>query len=148
MRAISKSSLFAVVFLGMFAGSVHAQEMITARVPFPFVVGSEQFPAGHYDISTPGDNEGVMSIRGTDNRSASFALTTPAAGSDPAGDRPVLLFKRYENGYRLSQIWDSRTDGRELSGLSARRRTARAAAPVGLSEESTYLVEASVVATQ
>ena len=148
MGAIGKSSLFAVAFLGMFAGSVHAQDMITARVPFPFLVGSEQFPAGHYDISNPGGSQGVMSIRGTDNKAASFALTTSAGGSDPAGDHPVLVFKRYENGYRLSQIWESSTDGRQLSGLSARRRTARKAAPVGSSEELTYLVEARVVATR
>jgi len=156
MSAIKKSSVFAVMFLVMFAGSARAQEMIAAKVPFPFAVGSKLFPAGRYDIRVGGDSHGVMSIRGRDNNSASFAMTTSAEGGDPAGDQPVLLFKRYENGYRLSQIWDSSTEGRELSRLSDRRRTARAAAPaglpeeaqVGLSEESTYLVQASIVATR
>ena len=143
MGAIRKSSLFAVAFLVMFAGSARAQEILTVKVPFPFVVGSEHFPAGHYDILAPGDNQGVVSIRGTDNRSAAFALTISADGGDPAGDQPALLFKRYENGYRLSQIWESSTEGLVLSGFSAAHKTAREEAPAGSSEESTYVATAS-----
>ena len=129
MSAIKKSSVCVVAFLGLFASSARAQE-IRATVPFPFVVGSEQFPAGRYDIRIPSDGAGVLAIRGTDHRAASFALTTPAEGDDPAGDQPVLVFKRYENGLRLSQIWESGTEGRALPSLVAGHRTAREEATV------------------
>jgi hypothetical protein len=119
MSAIKKTSLFAVVFLGLFVSSARAEEIMTAKVPFPFAVGSEEFPAGRYEIRTANDSAVVVSIRGTDNRSASFALTISAEGGDPAGDRPALVFTRYENGYRLSQIWETRTEGRTLAGFSA-----------------------------
>ena len=129
MSAIKRSSVLSVAFLALFAGPARAQE-IMAKVPFPFVVGSAHFPAGRYDIRTPADGAGIVSIRGTDNKAASFALTTSAEGEDPAGDQPVLLFKRYENGYRLAQIWESGNEGRALPALGGRHRTAREEAPV------------------
>jgi hypothetical protein len=42
-----------------------------------------------------------------------FAIlsTTPDGGHDPAGARPALTFKRHENQYRLSNIWQSADEG-------------------------------------
>jgi hypothetical protein len=48
---ISASAVLAVAFLGMFVGSAHAQETIVAKVPFTFVVGGHELPAGRYDIT-------------------------------------------------------------------------------------------------
>ena len=124
MSAIKKSSVFAAVFLGMFVSSAHAQGTITVKVPFPFVVNHEEFPAGQYDIRTVGNAGAVISIEGMNNRLFAFAFTMPAYGGDPEGDQPALVFKRYENEYRLSQIWESNTEGREIPGPSAAQETA------------------------
>lgn len=141
MRAIKNASVFALVFLGMFVTSAHAQE-ITVKVPFHFAIGSQEFPAGNYDIRPAVDSPVVVSIRGTDNRSARFAFTIPADGGDPAGDQPALLFKRVENEYRLSQIWEARGEGFTLSGASAAPGTTGEEARDVLPEDS-YLVRAS-----
>ena len=122
MIAIKKSSVFAAVFLGMFVSSARAQGIITVKVPFRFVVNHEEFPAGQYDIRTVGSAGAVISIEGMNNRSFAFALTMPAYGDDPEGDQPALVFKRYENEYRLSQIWESSTEGREIPRAVGRPR--------------------------
>src|SRR5262245_23468825 len=116
MRAIRKSSMFAVVLLGMFASSAHAQQdIITAKVPFPFMVGDESFPAGRYDIQPADFGSSVIAIRGMDRHpSSGFALSSLAGGADPVGDEPVLVFKKWENTYRLAAIWESKDNGREL----------------------------------
>jgi hypothetical protein len=94
--------------LGMMASPARAQETVIAKVPFAFVVHGTEMPAGNYEVTA--DN-GILTIRGMDNRSASFAIAMPADGHDPAGDDPSLVFVKYENQNMLSQIWESRTEG-------------------------------------
>jgi len=113
MRLITRSSLFVAVFLGMGVGSARAQELVVAKVPFPFVVTGQEFPAGRYAFST--DDHNVLLIRSADDRSERFALVHAAAGRDPAGSEPALVFVHYENAYLLSQIWESDIDGLALA---------------------------------
>ena len=108
MKTIKVAAALAFACLGMIASPVRAQETVVAKVPFPFVVRGEEMPAGNYSVTA--DN-GILTIRGMENRSASFAIAMPADGHDPAGDDPSLVFVRYENQNLLSQIWESRTDG-------------------------------------
>jgi hypothetical protein len=147
MRTVSKSSMFAVVLLTMFAASAHAQDIITVKVPFPFMVGSESFPAGHYDIQPADFGSSVISIRGLDkNPSSGFALTSLAGGTDPDGDQPVLVFKKWENTYRLAEIWQSKEEGRELPQFSDSGTSPSNGAPAptdGFTGDSTYIVTAS-----
>ena len=111
MKTIATSAVLAVAFTGMFAGAARAQERVVVTVPFSFVVHGEELPAGHYDITS---DEGVLSIRGTDNSTRMFALTRPADGRDPAGEEPALVFVRYENENLLSEVWGDETEGRAL----------------------------------
>lgn len=129
MRAIKTSAVLAVGFLGMFAGPARAQETVVAKVPFSFVVRGQEFPAGRYNITT---EEGLLTLRGMDNSGGVFAMTTPAGGSDPIGDQPALVFIRYEKTYRLSQIWQSSSEGLAVEGQSAvpRRASASSDAPI------------------
>jgi hypothetical protein len=128
MRAIKTSTVLAVGFIGMFAGSALAQETVVARVPFSFVVRGQEFPAGRYDITT---ENGMLTLRGIDSSSGVFAMTTPAGGADPIGDQPALVFVRYEQTYRLSQIWQSSSEGMAVEMPSAPRRASDASgAPI------------------
>ena len=141
MRAVRKSSLFAVVLLGMFAASAHAQDIITVKIPFAFVVGHESFPAGRYDVVPADFGSSVMSIRGMDrNGAVGFVLTSLAGGRDPLGDQPALVFKKFENTYRLSEIWESGGEGRVLPQFKGEPRTAS----VDPSDRSTVVVAATV----
>jgi hypothetical protein len=108
MRRMKTSAVLAAVLLGVCAGSAHAQEMVVARVPFPFAIRGQQFAAGRYLVST---EEGLVTVRGIDNVGGVAALTVPTGGEDPIGDQPALVFIRYENEYRLSQVWPSSTEG-------------------------------------
>jgi hypothetical protein len=124
MKAIRASLVLAVGFLGIFAGSARAQETLVVKVPFNFVVRGKEMPAGHYEVTV---DAGILSIRGTDNRSSNFALPIPADGRDPVGDEPSLVFIRSENQNLLSQIWESPTDGFALPGVAVRSKGDRAA---------------------
>jgi hypothetical protein len=60
-------------------------------------------------------NKRVERGRHDNHESGAIVLTRAADGRDPAGDKPVLIFTRVENQYRLSTVWDSGTEGRMLS---------------------------------
>jgi hypothetical protein len=138
MSTIKQSAVLAAAFVGLFAGSASAQDTVVAKVPFSFVVRGKELPAGRYVIRPNGD--GVVSIVGKDNKSAIVAITIPAGGRDPLGNQPSLVFTRYEKVYRLSQIWEDGTEGRELQGFNAGPRVGRT---LDRSEESTYVLAAN-----
>jgi hypothetical protein len=118
MRAAFKKSLaFAVVSLGVCAGSAQAQtQEVIVKVPFGFVVQGHSLPAGKYVVSRVSEDRSALVIRGEDVNKKSIAifLTMPADGHDPAGDKPALTFSRFENGYRLSTVWESASDGQQM----------------------------------
>jgi hypothetical protein len=113
MGLITRSSVLVAVFIGIGVGSARAQERVVAKIPFPFAVIGQQFPAGRYTFST--DDHNVLLIRSDDDRSERFAIVRAAAGRDPAGSEPSLVFIHSESEYLLSQIWESDTDGLALA---------------------------------
>ena len=114
---IRRAGLFAAALVA-FAGSSAMASTLEVKVPFPFVVHGQTLPAGTYRLETAAIDPAVVLIRGEKgNTAAMLVMTTPAAGHDPAGDKPVLTFKRHETQYRLVDIWDSATQGREIPGL-------------------------------
>jgi hypothetical protein len=122
MRTVWKSAALSAIFLGFFVGSAHAQETVIANIPFAFEVNHTKAPAGRYEAVIDG---GVLSLRGEDVSERVLALTTPADGRDPKGDVPALVFRLGEDGYRLTAIWESETEGRALPmspGDSSERR--------------------------
>jgi hypothetical protein len=122
MRSIGTAGVLAAVFLGTLVRPAHAQETVTAKVPFPFVVRGEDFPAGRYEFTA---EQGLLTMRGQDNASGVFAMTLPAEGRDPAAGRPSLLFVRSENQYLLSQVWESDSEGLALLRPSRTPKDAR-----------------------
>jgi hypothetical protein len=118
MRAAFKKSLaLAVVALGVCAGSAQAEtHEVIVKVPFAFAVQGHSLPAGKYVVSRVSDDPSALIIRGEDVNKKSIAifLTMPADGHDPAGDTPALTFSRFENGYRLSTVWESASEGQQM----------------------------------
>lgn len=107
-----KIGVLAAACLGVAAGSARASTL-DVKVPFPFVVQGKTMPAGQYQVT---DDDGVVRLRGEKGTHAiDTVLTIPATGSDPGGKHPVLTFKRHENQYRLTGIWESETQGREIN---------------------------------
>jgi hypothetical protein len=114
---IIKSSALAALFLGLCAVPARAQEELTVKVPFQFVVQGHTMPAGDYVIQPIDDQPSVMMIRGThaNHNAHAIVLTNGVEGKDPAGETPVLSFTKIENQYRLATIWENATEGRSVS---------------------------------
>ena len=108
MQTISRITGLAALLCVGAAGAARA-ESLDVKIPFPFVVHGETLPAGDYRVETDGP---IVLLRGEHgNRMSVILITTPAAGQDPAGDAPVLTFKRGETQYRLADIWESANRG-------------------------------------
>jgi hypothetical protein len=120
MRTILRNAVLAAGAILVCAGGTaqaSTSTVMEANVPFPFVVNGENFAAGKYMIERDDMSSSVVLIRGENNNHvATFVLTTPNAGQDPAGSRPALTFNRYENRYRLASIWESESIGSNVTG--------------------------------
>jgi hypothetical protein len=110
---IKRAGLLAAAFVVCLGGSAQAQdETIDVKVPFPFVVHGKTLPAGEYRVENHG---AVVLLRGEKGTKANmFVLTNPSGSPDPAGDKPALNFTRSENQYRLTDIWESSSQGLEI----------------------------------
>ena len=113
---IGKAGVVAAALVLCGSGRAMASEM-EVNIPFAFMVQQQSMPAGAYRVVRETDDPSVVMIRGEKGNKASMvAMTRPAPGHDPAGNKPSLTFKRVENQYQLSDIWDSGTAGQEIVG--------------------------------
>jgi hypothetical protein len=126
MRVITTSLLVTTAVLGMYVGEAQAQTFVVATVPFAFTMHGERFPAGTYEIREAGSSGDLLSIQGANNGARAYTFAQPSHGTDPIGDRPALVFNHYENGYQLSEIWQSGAEGMTLPALAGRSKASRA----------------------
>jgi len=116
MSSVIKRAIVAVVVL--LASAVAAQaETLEVKIPFAFIVGSTQMPAGTYRLERdPSRSSSVILIRGEQgNNAQAFVLTTPLKGGSPVRDEPALVFVPDETANRLTQVWGSPTTGQEIT---------------------------------
>jgi hypothetical protein len=117
MLTVKKAFVLGAAFLLCASGAASAA-VVDVNVPFSFVVHGQTLPAGQYRIQSEGSD--VLLINGEHGtKAALFVMTMPAAGSDPAGDRPALTFGSYETGRRLTDVWASRDEGFAVSPAPA-----------------------------
>ena len=112
MRSVMlKSAMLGAAFL-LASGTARAGNL-EVNVPFSFIVNHETFPAGRYQIeqdSLAGPT--VWTIRGMNTSQAAIIVTHEAGGQGPS--KPALQFEHRENQYRLSNIWESPTEGQTI----------------------------------
>jgi hypothetical protein len=112
---------FAVLFV---ATAAHAQTTkVQATIPFNFVVGNQQYPAGDYLFSNDG---AVLSVIDTeDGRANQMILSQPCEKSIGA-DKTKVVFDRMAGNYFLREMWVvGQTRGRELPKPKAETRLAQ-----------------------
>ena len=111
---VKRTMLLAAGLLVVTSGAASAA-VVNVKVPFAFVVQGRTLPAGQYELERELTDPSVILLRGDNgNKVGMFVLTIPAAGRDPAGDMPALTFSRWENEYRLTNIWESANQGEEI----------------------------------
>lgn len=79
------------------------ETLMTVKIPFSFVVGSQAMPAGEYTVERMDYNKGKLIIRSTDGRAARIFLTMPEEDAALTGEN-LLIFHRYREDYFLSQV--------------------------------------------
>lgn len=114
MRIVQRSLVLAVIWSVFSVTQAYATNIVVARVPFDFMVNGQMFHAGQYEVDRLPDANGVLAVKGRDGQSFSFVMSNPAAGHDPAGSQPALVFLRREKGYELWQVWETDHDGRQI----------------------------------
>ena len=112
--------------------STYAQTTIEVTVPFNFVVGKAEMPAGTYTINRLSSS--AIEIKGSTTKKSAVSIvwSEEASGSDSAAK---LVFNRYGDRYCLSQV--SRGDGTNVLRLPASKREQeqRFASTSGASEQ-------------
>ena len=89
--------------------STYAQATIEATVPFNFMVGKAEMPAGTYTISQVSSS--VIEIKGSKS-----VVSIVLSGSGSSNDSTAkLVFNRYGDRYSLSEV--SRGDGANVLRL-------------------------------
>lgn len=83
-----------------------ARPLLTVDVPFEFVAGGMNLPAGRYDVFHVMSPNWIL-LKNTDAHSTAVLLvhvSSPLMGQSS----PKLVFNRYGEKYFLSQVWTER----------------------------------------
>jgi hypothetical protein len=131
-RSIARTAVIAAALLvGIAAGATPAraqEEQIVAKVPFDFVVGGTQLPAGKYTVKAATNDLSVVSIANEDGRAFTFVMTIPL-GWERSVDEPELVFERHENHYVLAKLIEADGNEREITPPIQERLAEPAIAP-------------------
>ena len=102
-KQISRTLLgfFAVLMLAA-AANAQTSPGIEARIPFDFVAGKKQLPAGNYTVRRiRTDSESALLIRGEGKGSEAVVLTN-SGGEEPTG--ASLTFRQHGERYFLAEV--------------------------------------------
>lgn len=118
MKKLAYSTLLLAVLIGTAFSSARAQSdwLITADVPFNFVIRDRALPAGKYvfELVHIGGSEAIK-IR---SREGNITAFTPARSERAKPSDPKLNFNRYENQYFLSQVYGLETTSTQVLARS------------------------------
>jgi hypothetical protein len=108
----------------------------TADIPFDFVVGDKNLPAGKYDVHSMTAAGEALRIRGIANEKSVVRLSNPITRIEPA-QKGQLVFHRYGNQYFLSEVWTAgMSNGRQLLKSAAEKALQREVAGIPSKSDS------------
>lgn len=91
-----------------------AQELLAVNIPFDFVAGNTQLPAGEYNVRVSAQTHTIILISRRDSATSAFLVTNAAVSAEPQSESK-LVFNRYGERYFLSQVWtEGNSQGRQL----------------------------------
>ncbi len=125
-RALVMAAVMALTAMA-FTRVAQAQEHMLVNIPFDFVAGNTQMPAGEYSVKTSGPTNVLILISRTDSAASAFINTNPAVASEPKTESK-LIFNRYGDRYFLSQVWTAgNASGRQLQKSNREKEMAQTA---------------------
>jgi hypothetical protein len=99
------------LFLQLLGFSAFAQNIVKAEIPFAFVAGTKELPAGAYEFSVTSNN--VLMVRSAKSGDMVVPILTRLA---PRPDAPIIYFDKSEDKSYLSEVYFSGVDGVHLQG--------------------------------
>jgi len=125
-RALVMAGMMALTAMA-FTRVAQAQEPMIVNIPFDFVAGNTQMPAGEYSVKTTGPTNTLLVISRDDAAASAFINTNPAVASEPKTESK-LIFNRYGDRYFLSQVWTAgNASGRQLLKSDREKEMAQSA---------------------
>ena len=120
MSSLATLTLIIPMAIAGFAG---LDARVKADIPFDFLVGGKQLPAGKYVVERL-NATGALIIRSTDNKqAANFNVNNV---TDRGSQEARLVFRRYGNQTFLAQIYDGLSNqGQELPKSKQEREAAK-----------------------
>jgi len=112
-KGITMLTMIVAIALAMAVVSANGQSSLTvvSNVPFEFIVGDSEMPAGEYRIKRAMGN--ALTIQAAAENASASRLTTEIQSTKTKNAR--LVFHRYGNRYFLAEVWSGDTLGRQLS---------------------------------
>jgi hypothetical protein len=145
MKKQTTRTLLGLAAALMLTVAVNAQVLnaVTVRVPFDFVAGEKQMPAGRYTVQrVKTDSEGALIIRSEDGRSTVVVLTN---AGEKAPRSAALTFRQRGDRYFLAEVSMPGTASvRTLPKAGTERRLERELAEQNGGESKTVTVVGSV----
>ncbi|HYL62340.1 MAG TPA: hypothetical protein VE077_06935 [Candidatus Methylomirabilis sp.] len=104
-----------------------AQDQVVVNIPFDFVAGSANLPAGEYTVKMTGPTSSLLLISRTDPGKSAF-VPSNAADAVQIQTESKLIFNRYGERYFLSQVWTAgNRTGRQLLKSDREKEMAQSA---------------------
>ena len=112
-RALVMAGVMALTAMA-FTRVAQAQELLAVNIPFDFVAGNTQLPAGEYTVRVSAPTHTIILISRKDSATSAFLVTNAAVSAEPQSESK-LIFNRYGERYFLSQVWtEGNSQGRQL----------------------------------
>jgi hypothetical protein len=109
-----RSVIFAFAVLLMATAANAQQTNVKANVPFDFVVGDRDYPAGEYSLKSMQGNGIPIRLDNREESTTGIALSNTCTSSAPANSTK-LVFHRLGDHYFLYQIWtEGNSSGRQF----------------------------------
>ena len=97
-----RTLLGSILLLMAAMASAQTVQRVTITVPFSFVAGSHNLPAGDYTIELNRE-KATMTLRSEDSSGSNAVML--ARNSERAANTSYAIFQRYGAQYFLSEVW-------------------------------------------
>ncbi len=119
-RQILKASAMVLFLVGLAlvsavtsASAQTSSRIVSADVPFSFIVGEQHLPAGKYIVAATTNTGDTLLVKSRDARASAMRLSNSLEGR--RGEASVkLVFRRYGQRYFLGEVWGGDSIGRQL----------------------------------